>query len=84
MAVEELKAKNEWEAHLENLRNMTPEQKRERLELMVAEGRRLADRLLGWHGEPTMTLDEIREMLATKYPGLSLSDQIIEDRKSRF
>ena len=84
MAVEELRSQNELEEHLETLRSMTPEQKSVRLELMLEEGRRLADKLLGWHGEPTMTLDEIREMLATKYPGLSLSEQIIEDRKSRF
>ena len=84
MAVEELKSKNEWEEHLEKLRNMPPEQKQEYLADMLEEGRRLADRLLGWHGEPTMTRKEIKEMLATKYPGLSLSDQIIRDRDSRF
>jgi hypothetical protein len=84
MAVEELKSKNEWEEHLENVKNMTLEQKRERLASMLEEGQRLADRLLGWHGEPTMTRDEVREMMARKYPGLSLSDQIIEDRESRF
>ena len=84
MAVEELKSKGEWEEHLETLRSMTPEQKRERLELMLEEGRRLADRLLGWHGEPTMTRDEVREMIARKYPGLTLSDQIIRDREARF
>ena len=84
MAVEEIKSKNEWEEHLETLRKMTPEQKRERLELMLEEGRRLADKLLGWHGEPTMTRDEVREMIARKYPGLTLSDQIIRDREPRF
>ena len=84
MAVERLKSKNEWDEHLQTLRNMTPEQKEEYLADKLRRGRLLAERLLGWHGEPTMTLDEIREMLATKYPGLSLSDQIIEDRKSRF
>ena len=84
MAVEELKSKSEWEEHLETLRNMTPEQKRARLELMLEEGRRLADKLLGWHGEPTMTRDEVRQMIARKYPGLTLSDQIIQDREPRF
>ena len=84
MAVEEIKSKNEWEYHLETLRNMTPEQKSARLELMLEEGRRLADKLLGWHGEPTMSRDEVREMVARKYPGLTLSDQIIRDREHRF
>ena len=84
MAVEELKPKNEWEEHLEKLRNMPPEEKEAYLARKFEEGQRLADRLLGWHGEPTMTRDEVREMMARKYPGLSLSDQIIEDRESRF
>ena len=84
MAVEEIKSKNKWEEHLETLRNMTPEQKSVRLELMLEEGRRLADKLLGWHGEPTMSRDEVREMIARKYPGLTLSDQIIRDREHRF
>lgn len=84
MAVEELKSKSEWDERLETLRNMAPEQKRERLGLMLEEGRRLEDKLLGWHGEPTMTRDEVRQMIARKYPGLTLSDQIIQDREPRF
>ena len=69
---------------LESLRRMSSEEKKEYLGRMLEEGRRQADLLLGWHGEPTMTREEVAEMLATKYPGLSLSDQIIKDRKSGF
>ena len=69
---------------LESLRRMSSEEKKEYLAQMLEEGRRQADMLLGWHGEPTMTREEIMEMIATKYPGLSLSDQIIKDRKSGF
>ena len=84
MAVEELKSKSEWDERLETLRNMTPEQKKEYLENMLEEGQRIADKLLGWHGEPTMTREELREMMGRKYPDVSLSDQIIEDREPRF
>ena len=84
MVVERLKSKNEWEEHLETLKSMTPEEKKAYLALMIEEGRRVADKLSGWHGEPTMTRDELREMISRKYPGLSLSDQIIRDRESRF
>ena len=84
MAVEEIESKNEWKKHLETLRSMTPEQKRERLELMLEEGRRIVDKLPRRHGKPTMTREEVREMMARKYPDVSLSDQIIKDRESRF
>ena len=69
---------------LESLRRMSSEEKKEYLAQMLEEGRRQADMLLGWHGEPTMTRDEVRQMIARKYPGLTLSDQIIKDRKSGF
>lgn len=78
MSKEKQPHKSEW---LESIRNMTSEQKKEHLAHMLEEGRRQADLLLGWHGEPTMTREEVREMLAREYPGLSLSDQIIKDRK---
>ena len=81
MAVEELKAKNEWEAHLENLRNMTPEEKDAYLARKFEEGQRQARGILGKRAEPTMTRDELREMLGRKYPSLTLSDQIIKDRQ---
>ncbi|MCY3544734.1 MAG: hypothetical protein OXH22_11945 [Chloroflexi bacterium] len=79
MAEKKRSYESEW---FESARNMTPEQKEEHLASMLAEGRRQADLLLGWHGEPAMTREEVREMLAREYPGLSLSDQISEDRKS--
>ena len=82
MAVEELKAKNEWEAHLENLRNMTPEEKDAYLARKFEEGQRQARGILGKRAEPTMTRDELREMLGRKYPSLTLSDQIIKDRQA--
>ncbi len=82
MAVEELKAKNEWEVHLENLRNMTPEEKDAYLARKFEEGQRQARGILGKRAEPTMTRDELREMLGRKYPSLTLSDQIIKDRQA--
>ena len=82
MSVERLKSKNEWEEHLETLRNMTPEEKKAYLARMLQEGRRQARGILGERAKPTMTRDELREMLGRKYPGLTLSDQIIEDRKA--
>ena len=79
MSVEKQPYKSEW---LESLRNMTPEQKEEYLERKFEKGRRQAEGILGKRGKPTMTRQELRNMLAEKYPGLTLSDQIIEDRKS--
>ena len=72
---------SEW---LEKLRSMTPEQKEEYLERMLEEGRRIVGKLPRRHGEPTMTRGEIREMMGRKYPDVSLSDQIIKDRKASF
>ena len=82
MAVEEVKPKNEWEEHLEKLRNMTPDEKKAYLARMLEEGQRQARGILGVRAEPTMTRDELRKMLGRKYPGLTLSDQIIEDRRA--
>ena len=70
---------SEW---LESLRSMTPEQKEEYLRRKFEEGRRQARAILGKRSKPKMTRQELRDMLAEKYPGLTLSDQIIEDRKS--
>ena len=81
MTTKKQQHKSEW---LESIRSMTPEQKKEEFARMLEEGRRQADLLLGWHGKPTMTREEVKEMLAREYPGLSLSDQIIKDRKSGF
>ena len=75
------KNKSEW---LEKLRSMTPEQKEEYLERMLEEGRRIVGKLPRRHGEPTMTREEIREMMGRKYPDVSLSDQIIKDREASF
>ena len=82
MAVEELKSKNEWEEHLGKLRNMPPEEKEAYLARKFEEGQRQARGILGKRAEPTMTRDELREMLGKKYPGLSLSEQIIKDRRA--
>ena len=82
MAVEEIKSKNEWEEHLETLRNMTPGEKKAYLARMLEEGKRQARGILGERGEPTMSRDELRKMIAKKHPGLTLSDQIIKDRRA--
>ena len=82
MAAERLKPKNEWEEHLETLRNLTPEQRKAYLARMLEEGQRQARGILGQRAKPNMTRDELKDMISRKYPGLSLSDQIIEDRKS--
>ena len=79
MAEENQPYKSEW---LEKLRNMTPEKKEEYLARKFIEGRRQARAILGKQAEPTMTREKLREMLGRKYPGLTLSDQIIEDRKA--
>ena len=84
MSDENRQTKNMWDEHLEKRRNMAPEEKKAYLDHKLEAGRRQADLLLGWHGEPTMTREEVAEMLAAKYPGLSLSKQIIKDRKSGF
>ena len=81
MAAEKTQYKSEW---LEKLKSMTPKQKEEYLERMLEEGRRIADMLPKRHGEPTMTREELRAMMGRKYPDVSLSDQIIKDRESRF
>lgn len=78
---------NDWlrtSKWFKRMQSLTPEERKEHLDLRLAEGRRQAERLIGWHGEPTMTVEEIREMLAKEYPGLSLSEQIIKDRKAGF
>lgn len=70
-----------WKERLEQLRSMSDEEKEEYLERMFAEGRRRAHLMLRQEGVPDMTREEVRDMFAKKYPGLTLSDQIIEDRK---
>ena len=47
MAVEELKSKNEWEEHLEKLRNMPPEEKEAYLARKFEEGQRQGKRNFG-------------------------------------
>ncbi len=70
-----------WKERLERLRNMSDEEKEEYLERMFAEGRRLAHLMLRQEGEPAIPREKLRDALAKKYPGLTLSDQVIEDRK---
>ena len=70
-----------WKENLERLRNMSDEEKEEYLERMFAEGRRRAHLMLRQEGEPAIPREKLRDALAKKYPGLTLSDQIIEDRK---
>ncbi len=81
MGEEKQKYTSEW---LEKLRNLSPQEKEEYLARKFEEGRRQARAILGKQAEPTMTREELREMLGKKYPGLTLSDQIIRDRKARF
>lgn len=81
MTAQKTQYKSEW---LEKLRSMTPEQKEEYLERMLEEGRRIVAKLPRRHGEPTMTREELREMMGRKYPDVSLSDQIIKDREASF
>ena len=73
--------KSEW---LESLKNMSPEQKEEYLARKVKEGRRQAHLILGSPAKSDMTREEVRDMLAKEYPGLTLSDQIIKDRNTGF
>ena len=72
---------SEWEDPIERLRRMSDEDKAEYLERMFAEGRRRAHLMLGHYGPSTLSREEVRDLFAKKYPGLTLSDQIIEDRK---
>lgn len=71
-----------WKERLERLRNMSDEEKEEYLERMFAEGRRQAHLMLRQEGEPAIPREKLRDALAKKYPGLTLSDQIIEDRRA--
>ena len=73
---------SEWEDPIERLRRMSDEDKAEYLERMFAEGRRLAHLMLRQEGEPAIPREKLRDALAKKYPGLTLSDQIIEDRRA--
>lgn len=73
-----------WKERLEQLRNMSDAEKEEYLERMFAEGRRRAHLMLRQEGVPDMSREEVRDMFAKKYPGLTLSDQIIEDRRARL
>ncbi len=50
----------------------------------VAEARRMAHEALKHHGEPTMSVQELRELLDKDLKGVSLSDWIIEDREKGF
>ena len=75
---------SEWEDPIERLRRMSDEDKAEYLERMFAEGRRRAHLMLGHYGPSTLSREEVRDLLAKKYPGLTLSDQIIEDRRARL
>ncbi len=70
-----------WKERLERLRSMSDEEKEEYLERMFAEGRRLAHLMLRQEGVPDMTREEVRDLLAKECPGLTLSDQVIEDRR---
>lgn len=71
-----------WKENMERLRNLSDEEKEEYLERMFAEGRRRAHLMLRREGVPDMSREEVRDMFAKKYPGLTLSDQIIEDRRA--
>ena len=81
---EKTQTQSAWDEHLEKLRNMSPQQKEEYLARKFEDGQRQARAILGKQAEPSMTREELREMLGKKYPGLTLSDQIIRDRKSGF
>ena len=72
---------SEWEDPIERLRRMSDEDKAEYLERMFAEGRRQAHLMLGHYGPSTLSREEVRDLLAKECPGLTLSDQVIEDRK---
>ena len=73
---------SEWEDPIERLRRMSDEDKAEYLERMFAEGRRRAHLMLGHYGPSTLSREEVRDLLAKECPGLTLSDQIIEDRRA--
>lgn len=73
---------SDWEDPIERLRRMSDEDKAEYLERMFAEGRRQAHLMLGHYGPSTLTREEVRDKLAKECPGLTLSDQIIEDRRA--
>ena len=73
---------SEWEDPIERLRRMSDEDKAEYLERLFAEGRRHARLMLRQEGEPAIPREKLRDALAKKYPGLTLSDQIIEDRRA--
>ena len=47
----------------------------------VARATKLAKKALEKYGEPTMTLEELREKLDKQLKGISLSDLIIEERQ---
>lgn len=72
---------SEW---LEELRNLSPEEKEEYLARKFQQGRQQAKGILGKHPKLNMTREEVREMFAREYPELTLSDQIIEDRRAGF
>jgi hypothetical protein len=50
----------------------------------VKEARRLADKALKRYEEPTMSLDELRATLDREFPGVSLSELIVNGRESGY
>jgi len=48
----------------------------------VRKARELADRALRSHGEPTMTLDELRSRMATELRGASLTEIVLKEREA--
>ena len=73
---------SKWDKYLEMVRNLSPEERKQFRARQREHGRRQAHAILGNPGKPTMTREELREYIAKKYPRLTLSDQIIEDRKA--
>ena len=48
----------------------------------VAKAAKMVDKALKHHGEPTMTLAELRAALDRELKGISLSELIIRDRQT--
>ena len=70
----------EW---LERLRNLSPEQKERYLEQKWKDGRKQARLLMGKRDKPSISLDELREMIDKELDGKSLGDLVIEDRRKK-
>ena len=70
----------EW---LERLRNLSPEQKERYLEQKWKDGRKQARLPMGKRAKPSVSLDELREMMDKELDGKSLGDLVIEERRKK-